>query len=162
MIVIRELREDELDFLGEMLYAALAWRPEGEPPSRELTLAHPQAAIFHQGWGRRGDTALVAEVNGTRAGVVWYRFFTEAEHGEGFVDEDTPEVAIAVVEGFRGRGIGQQLMEALHERARGDGIARISLSVDGKNPAKRLYARLGYVEVEPDDELGRMVLDLRS
>jgi len=157
---IRDLREDELGLLGEMLYAALAWRPDVELPPRELVLAHPQVSIFHEGWGRPGDTALVAEENGRPVGVVWYRFFTESEHGEGFVDEQTPELAIAVVEGFRGRGLGRRLMEAMHERARGNGIARISLSVDEDNPAKRLYARLGYVEHEPGDGLGRMLLEL--
>jgi GNAT superfamily N-acetyltransferase len=159
-LLIRELTDDDLGFLREMLYSALDWRPDAELPPIELVLAHEQVVIFHEGWGRAGDTALVAEENGRPVGVVWYRFFTETEHGEGFVDEDTPELAIAVVQDFRGRGVGRRLMEAMHERARSDGIARLSLSVDADNPAKRLYARLGYVEHEPDDDLGRMVFDL--
>ncbi len=161
LITIRDLADDELAFLGEMLYAALAWRPHVELPPSEWLLAHPKVAIFHQRWGRGGDTALVAAENGRPIGAVWYRFFTEAEHGEGYVDEQTPELAIAVVDRFRGRGVGRNLMEAMHERARQQGLRRISLSVDADNPAKRLYAALGYVDFEPGDGLGRMILDLR-
>ena len=158
MIEIRDLTEDDLEFLGEMLYAALAWRPDVELPPAEWVLAHPQVVVFHAGWGREGDTALVADEDGRRQGIVWYRFFTDAEHGEGYVDEQTPELAIAVVDGSRGRGIGRQLLVAAHERARRDGISRISLSVDPDNPARRLYERVGY---EPVGDNGLMILDLR-
>lgn len=160
MTRIRELESGEVGFLREMLLAALAWRPGVEFPPAQWVLAHPQVSVFHDAWGHDGDTALVAEEDGRLVGAAWYRFFTDEAHGEGYVDEETPELAIAVVDGCRGRGIGRQLMEALHDRARADGVARVSLSVDAENPAKRLYERLGYVHYEPDDGLGRMVLEL--
>jgi GNAT superfamily N-acetyltransferase len=158
---IRDLRPDETDFLREMLYTALAWRPDVELPPREWVLEHSQVAPFHTGWGRGGDVGLVAEENGVPLALAWYRFFTEDDHGEGYVDDATPEVAVAVVDGQRGRGIGGALMVAIHDRAREQGVARISLSVDPDNPAKRLYVRLGYVDLAPDDENGRMVLELK-
>jgi GNAT superfamily N-acetyltransferase len=159
-MLIRDLRSDETPFLREMLYTALAWRTDVELPPREWVLEHPQVAPFHTAWGRDGDTGLVAEEVGVALGLAWYRFFTEAEHGEGFVDEATPEVAVAVVDGHRGEGIGTALMEAIHARARDVGVRRISLSVDPDNPARQLYLRLGYVDFEPGDENGRMVLEL--
>lgn len=159
-MVIRDLRKDEIAFLHEMLYAALAWRPDVELPPPDWVLAHPQVEPFHRDWGRPGDVALVADEGSRRVGLVWYRLFTEDDHGEGYVDEETPELAIAVVDGHRGRGIGRTLMLAAHERARACGIRRISLSVDADNPARRLYESLGYVENPPGDENGRMVLAL--
>lgn len=158
MVEIRPLRADEVPFLRDMLYAALAWNPKRRLPPKALLLRLPQLTMFYKGWGRPGDTGLVAEVDGRPVGLVWYRFFTEERHGEGFVDEATPEVAIAVVDGQRGGGIGTALMEAVHAHARANGVERISLSVDHDNPSKRLYERLGYVAVGPDDE--RMVVAL--
>lgn len=159
-MVIRDLRPDETEFLRDMLYAALDWKPGRWLPPKFLLVRIPQVAIFHKRWGRPGDTALVAEREGSRVGLVWYRLFTEDEHGEGFVDEATPEVAVAVVEGHRGSGIGSALMEAAHARARADGIERISLSVDHDNPARRLYERLGYVALDEHEGDDRMILDL--
>ena len=160
MLRIRNLEAADAGFLGEMLIAAVYWDPAKERLPAECLLAHPQLMIFHEGWGRPGDVGLVAEVDGAPVGVVWYRRFTDAEHGEGFVDEATPELAIAVADGHRGRGIGRALVEAIHEQARAEGLERLSLSVDDDNPAKRLYAGLGYVEYEPGDGLGRMILTL--
>ena len=157
---IRDLRPDETSFLRDMLYTALAWRPNVELPPREWVLEHPQVAPFHTAWGRGGDVGLVAEEDSTPIGLAWYRFFTEEEHGEGYVDEKTPEVAVAVVDGHRGKGIGTALMEAIHARARADGVDRISLSVDHDNPARHLYERLGYVALAADEDDDRMVLEL--
>lgn len=157
---IRELDEADVQFLRQMLYAALFWRPNGRRLPRALTLRIPQVAQYHKRWGRPGDTGYVAEQDGRPVGAVWYRFFTDERHGDGYVDPETPELAIAVVDGRRGRGIGRQLLDVIHERARRDGLARVSLSVDEDNPAKRLYAAVGYRDFEPGDGKGRMILDL--
>jgi GNAT superfamily N-acetyltransferase len=159
-VLIRELGPDDTGFLQEMLYEALFWSLEKERLPRELVLAHPEVTRYHEGWGRPGDLGLVAEIDGRPAGAVWCRLFTEDDHDEGYVDEETPELAIAVAGDHRGAGVGTALMEAMHARARAEGVARISLSVEDENPARRLYARLGYVAYSPDDGLGRMVREL--
>jgi GNAT superfamily N-acetyltransferase len=159
-VEIRDLRPDETSFLRDMLYAALDWKAGRWLPPKFLVVRIPQAAIFHKGWGRPGDTALVAEEDGSPIGLAWYRFFTDQEHGEGFVDEETPEVAVAVVDGHRGKGIGTALLEEIHARARRTGVRRISLSVDHDNPARHLYERLGYVALAEREDDERMVLEL--
>lgn len=160
-IELRELTSDDTPFLGEMLYTAGFWREDAEKPPIEVVLDHPEGRLYHEGWGRPGDTGLVAECDGQPVGAVWYRLFSADAHGDGFVDERTPELAIAVRREQRGLGIGTLLLLAVHERAHAGGLARISLSVDPDNPARRLYLRHGYRDFEPGDGRGRMIADLR-
>lgn len=158
---VRELGFADRAFQRKMLCDALLWRPRrAKLIPRSLLLVLPQVAMYHRRWGREGDVGYVAELGGERVGAVWYRFFSDDHHGDGYVDAETPELAIAVVAPMRGRGIGRRLLETIHGHARRDGVCRISLSVDAGNPARRLYAAFGYHDHAPDDRKGRMVLEL--
>ena len=108
------------------------------------------------GWGRRGDDAVVAIDEFQPVGAAWFRLFEADEPGYGFVDENTPELTIAIVPSRRGKGLGEQLLISLLDRAREEGYARISLSVEADNPAIRLYEQHGFAKV--GDRAGALVM----
>jgi ribosomal protein S18 acetylase RimI-like enzyme len=159
-VTLRPAGVDDVEHVRWALYTALAWDPERRLPPPEVTLEHPEAVRYHRGWGRRGDLGVVAELNGEVVGVAYCRLFTEEDHGRGYVDDKTPELAVAVREAKRGSGLGARLMSALAEAAAAAGFARLSLSVAAANPARRLYERIGYREISSDEDDVRMVLDL--
>ncbi len=80
------------------------------------------------------------------------RLLVGAEKGFAHLDDETPEMGIALLPGYRNRGIGTALLEHLIEAAR-PSYPALALSVSAHNPAKRLYERLGFevVEVREDD-----------
>ena len=110
---------------------------------------------YVRGWGRPGD-------NGFPVGAAWYRIFPDDEPGYGFVDQSTPELAIAVVPSKRGHGIGDELLKALIAKARAAGYDRLSLSVEPGNPARKLYERHGFSVVDEGAEAWTMVAELAS
>ena len=79
-------------------------------------------------WPRQGDIGLVAEQDGP-VGAAWYRTYTEASHGYGFVAEDVPEVSIAVIASRRHEGIGRRLLVDLIDASLAQGYSAVSLSV---------------------------------
>jgi GNAT superfamily N-acetyltransferase len=102
--------------------------------------------MYLVGWPRPGDYGLVAEQDGP-LGAAWFRTYTPASHGHGFVAEDVPELAIAIVESRRHEGIGRRLLVDLIAAGTAQGHRALSLSVGGENPARRLYESVGFVPV---------------
>jgi len=152
-VLIRRGGPQDARFLRDMLRHALYWR-ERVPGSL--------VSRYVRGWGRPGDTALIAIEGGFAVGAAWYRLFRAEEPGYGFVDEQTPELAIAVVPAKRGRGIGEQLLQALIERAQRDGHGALSLSVEPQNPSVKLYERYGFEVVDRGSEAWTMRASVAS
>ena len=66
-----------------------------------------------------------------------------------------------MVEEYRRRGVGRALLGELIEHARGEGIERLSLSVERDNQARRLYEGFGFRGVAATEGGSlTMVLDL--
>ena len=160
MIELRAASSYDLELLKRALFEAVSWNPERELPPYEFVIAHPELARYHEGWGRKGDLGVIAERDGGAVGASLCRLFTAEDHGQGYVDHETPELAVAVWEGNRGEGIGTRLMSAIEDAARAAGYSQISLSVDADNPARRLYERLGYATLTVDEGGVRMLKEL--
>jgi len=131
-------------FLREMLYQAI-YVPEGSPaPPREIVNT-PRVGRYVNDWGRADDRGFLAIDAETRqpVGAVWLRLMTEAAPGYGYVDDQTPELSIAVLPQYRGAGVGTRLLT--HMLRETESIYKaISLSVSSDNPAVRLYERAGF------------------
>ena len=152
-VVLRRGGAQDVRFLRDMLHHAYYWR-ERVPGSL--------VSRYVRGWGRLGDTAVIALENGFPVGAAWFRVFTPDEPGYGFIDGETPELAIAVVPSKRGHGVGDELLNALIDKARTGGYDRLSLSVEPGNPARKLYERHGFSVVDEGAEAWTMVAELAS
>ena len=168
---VRRATPDDVDFLWAMLYEASYAAENGVPDAAALR-GHAELARYVEGWNARSDPGVVAVDDDTRepVGAAWLRLLTGETKGYGYVDDATPELAIAVTRGHRGRGLGGRMLRELLDAARGSFDAA-SLSVRADNPAVRLYERTGFRVVggDTDTEAGAvaepasltMTIDLR-
>src|SRR5262245_52577210 len=146
-VAIREASTADEPFLWEMLYHSLYVPDGGAPFDREI-LTRPGIARYVEEWGRPGDVGLIAvdSTSGDAVGAAWLRLFPVLEKGYGYVGDNIPELAIAVLPEHRGHGIGTSLLARLLEIA-GATYEAVSLSVSTENPAQRLYERIGFERV---------------
>lgn len=146
-MMIREVKHKEIGFLREMLYVAL-YVPEGQPSFPKSVLDKPDISKYIDNWGiLQNDLALVALIDNELIGAIWGRTFSSPNAGFGFIDENTPEISMAVKEKYRNQGIGTKLIDEISKIYFSKGIESISLSVDKRNRAKSLYVRKGFIFV---------------
>ncbi len=156
---IRELKPEETPLLGDFLYEAV-YRREDQPPYPREIIDKPAIRVYVEGWSKPDDICLVALVDGEIAGAVWTRVLTGDAKGFGYVDDFTPELAIALFKPYRGQGLGTMLMRSMIDELRSAGYRRVSLSVTKDNPACRLYSKLGFEIVGGNKDDYLMVLEL--
>src|SRR5690242_590520 len=92
---IRQARDDEFEVVREVVYGAATFRDRPHPPIDEL-LGTEHYRPYVEGWGRIGDRCLFVCLDGAPIGGAFYRLFSPPAVGDGFVDEKTPELGIAM------------------------------------------------------------------
>jgi len=152
----RSAGPEDFTFLATMLGEAAVWRTDKPTPTGDQVLADPRYSMYLAEWPRPGDYGLIAEQDAP-VGAAWYRTYTEASHGQGFVTEEIPELSIAVIASRRLAGIGRRLLVDLINASDCQGYEALSLSVREANPARRLYESVGFVPVETHGSSWTMV-----
>jgi GNAT superfamily N-acetyltransferase len=144
-VVIR--RGDRLDvpFMRSLLGFAYNWHVNAFDTDIAITR-------YADGWGRKGDLALIAMDAGHPVGAGWYRLFPETLQGYGFLDAETPEVTIVVVPTKQGQGIGKKLLGSLLDRARSDGYEAVSVSLRRDQAEVPIYLAAGFEQVREAGE----------
>ena len=146
-VVVRRGGAQDVRFLRDMLHHAYYWK------ERKPDAGPGPVQLYVKAWGRPGDTAMIALLDGFPVGAAWFRLFKATSAGYGFVDEQTPELAVAVVPNARGKGVGSALLGSLLDRARADGYGAVSLSVDRHNEgAIALYKQYGFSQLAETPE----------
>lgn len=157
-VTTRPLTESDGPILRTATLTNVNWTGEDRFTYRDVDQA-PDLRRYCELRSARGDFGFVAERHGLPVGVVWALFLGGEDRGYGFVEEGVPELSICVWSGYRGQGVGGELLRRVLGEARARGLERVSLSVEAANPAQRLYRTFGFRPV-PDAPDGTLAVDL--
>lgn len=154
---IREIREGEYSCLETFLYEAI-YVPTGETPPERNIIFEPELQMYIEGFGKKDDFCLVADVAGKPVGAVWCRIMPDYGH----IAADIPSLAISVLPEYRGYGIGTQLLRAMLDQLYWKGYRGVSLSVQKENYAYRMYVKTGFQICRETEEEYIMLLRLEE
>lgn len=179
-VSVRNARPDDAECIGRGVAMALGREAALEyAGERAVEVFAEIAAVEEAQYSYRN--ALIAEVDGERAGIVIGYDGAQLErlregslsvirrYNPGIVVTDDETDAsefyldtLAVLPRFRRHGIGRMLIDAIKKRARDCGKDAVGLLVDFSNPgAERLYRSLGFDEVGQRPFFGHMMKHLQ-
>jgi ribosomal protein S18 acetylase RimI-like enzyme len=133
------LRSSEQKIVTDMLHYAMRL-----DTVNKMLSEIPKLAIYEEFYGFTSkDLGLYALIDNRLVGAVWIRRLN-ADHGSnGYIDDNTPILSIAVIPEFRGVGIGSIMMDQLFIEA-GALYDYISVGVLSDSPVLHFYERHGF------------------
>ena len=157
--LIRKIKESEIYLLEDFLYEAIFQKDENNLISRDI-VKQPNIEVYIKDFGKADDLCLVAEMDNKIIGAVWTRILSGEIKGFGNVDSDTPEFAISLYRGYRGKGIGTNLMKEMLKLLKENGYKKASLAVQKDNYAIKMYESVGFSIFQELEEEYLMICDL--
>ncbi len=157
-VTVRPLPKNDRELLRTATLANVNWTGEQRLTHRDVDEI-PDLRHYTEFRPERGDLGFVAERDGRTVGVVWALLLVGADRGYGHVADDVPELSLCVWSGYRGQGVGGELLRRVLVEAHRRELPRLSLSVEADNPAVHLYRAAGFRPV-PDAADGTMAVDL--
>lgn len=155
-LFFRQLTAADQDIIWQLLsYAA-------HEPSVETTKSQECCIPYAQDFGTRpGDFGVLAtaqhEYNECVVGGAWIRLLGTHGMATGDNEKDIPELALAVVPNYRGKGIGSKLLTEFLTLAKQEEISEISLSCRIDNQAAmKLYERHGFEKIPNSETINRV------
>lgn len=145
---VRALTVEDESIVWDLLRYA-SHEPSLESVQKQLYLAR-----YALGWGRVGDVGCVAIKGTASIGAAWLRLWVEEDKGFGYVNDEVPELAMAVLPDYRGQGIGTRLLMQVLEVAKGR-FPAVSLNVREDNCVVKLYERAGFIKVPGSEIINR-------
>src|SRR5262245_45361938 len=109
MIEFRSLKSDDEAILWEFLYHAI-YTPAGALPVPRTIIHEWPIRLYIEDWGKPNDRGVIAFDGSMAIGAAWIRLFSAENCGFGYINEQTPELSMAVLPERRGEGIGTQLL----------------------------------------------------
>lgn len=133
--MIREIRKEEIKILGDFLYEAI-FIPKGMKKPLKKIIEDESLQVYIKDFGLvNGDYCLVSICDNKIVGACWARIMDDYGH----IDEETPSMAISLLEEYRNKGLGTSLLREFLKH-----FKRISLSVQKANYAYKMYLRCGF------------------
>jgi GrpB-like predicted nucleotidyltransferase (UPF0157 family)/ribosomal protein S18 acetylase RimI-like enzyme len=158
----RPIGPDDQQRLWRWLHVAL-WDPPPATLRPKEVLDSPHVRIYAENWGRPGDVGIAGEIDDAAipVGACWMRLVPGGA-GLAHVDEETPQLGIAVEPLYQRMGYGRLLMIAALAAAREHGYRQVSLTVHPQNPAIRMYEQCGFEKRGLRNTYHLMVMPLAS